>query len=134
MTLQDFEKTNDTYPEYISKDRFWYDNDKVKFWYRIVLTCHEYQPTWAADKYETKYEVYAQVDEESIHENKKCDFDKLFLFGFLLKNNIKKGKFNEEKAEQIINAALNVKIENKIKKDKYQKIIGITTGTNYFLG
>lgn len=132
MTLQDFER-NDMLHEYVSKDRFLYENDKVKFWYRIVLTFHEYQPGYVPNTYETRYEVYMQVDDESIHESKKCDFDKQFLFGFMLKQNVKKGKFNEDKAEKIINAALKVNMENKIKKDKYQKIIGITTGTNYFV-
>ena len=36
MTLNDFTK-KDSSNSYTSKERFWFENDKVKFWYRFYL-------------------------------------------------------------------------------------------------
>ena len=48
MTLQDFDKEG-YFNHYISKERFWFENKKVGFWYRIYLTSHTYQPDWGGD-------------------------------------------------------------------------------------
>ena len=137
MTLKDFniEKCSDTSNSYNSKDRFWFENDKVGFWYRIYLTSYTYQPGWD-DRRETKYQVILIVDEESIHSSHDLShyaLDRISRFGFLLKETIKRGKFDEEYLEKLLNSALKLKIENKIKVDRYQKILGIINGTRYYV-
>ena len=129
MTLQDFIK--DEYGNYTSKGRFCFENDKVKFWYRLYLTSHVFQPGWCADTWETQYQVLLVVDDESIHPNHDTSMFKEYRFGYILKETIKKGKFNEEQLEKILNSALKLKIENIIKVEKYQKILGIINGTSF---
>lgn len=132
MTLQDFDKEGN-FNHYISKERFWFENKKVGFWYRIYLTSHTYQPDWG-DDFWTRYQVLLLVDDESIHENHKS---KKFIFpfqrGFFLKEVEKRGEYNEETMEKILNSALKLKIENKIKEEKYQKILGLVNGTSYYV-
>jgi hypothetical protein len=131
MTLQDFNK--DEYGNYTSKERFWFENDKVKFWYRLYLTTHTYQPGWSDDVWETRYQVLLLVDDESVHENHKECFFPHIEHGFFLKEVEKRGKFSEGNLEKILNSALKLKIENKIKVDKYQKILGILNGEKYYI-
>ena len=132
MTLQDFIKEED-HNAYNSKERFWFENDKVGFWYRIHLNTHTYQPD-SSDKWETRYQVLLVVDDESIHSNHERSnnsFDN-YRFGFFLKETEKRGKFGEEQLEKVLNSALKIKIENKIKVDRYQKILGIINGTSFY--
>ena len=49
-----------------------------------------------------------------------------------LKEVEKNGKFNENNLEKVLNSALKIKIENKIKVDSYQKIKGIINGTSFY--
>lgn len=130
MELSDFKKISEC-EEYISKERFWFENHKVKFWYRIYLTSYTYQPGWN-DRYETKYQVLLVVDDESIHPNHNTSLMKEYRFGYFLKETVKRGKFNEADMEKVLNSALKIKIENKIKVDKYQKILGILNGTEFY--
>ena len=132
MTITDFKK-EEGFTSYISKEKFLFENDKVKFWYRIYLSTHTYQPTWNANDWETSYQVLLVVDDESIHEKRKNCFSKEVECGFLLKESNKKGHFDINNAEKVLNSALKVKIENKIKVDKYQKILGIINGDNFFI-
>lgn len=134
MTLQeDFNKV-EGWDHYKSKERFWFENAKVSFWYRIYLEAHTYQPGWN-DEWETRYQVSLIVDEESIHANHvpSGNFFDIIRFGFLLKETTKRGKFNETDAEKIVNSALKLKIENKIKVMAYQKILGIVNGTKFYV-
>lgn len=130
MELSDFKKISER-EEYISKERFWFENHKVKFWHRIYLTAYSYQPGWN-DRYETKYQVLLVVDDESIHPNHNTSLMKEYRFGYFLKETVKRGKFNEADMEQVLKSALKIKIENKIKVDKYQKILGILNGTEFY--
>ena len=132
MTLQDFIKEEDN-KSYNSKEVFWFENKKVGFWYKIYLTSYTYQPDWGG-RWETKYQVLIVVDEKSIHPNHSLSnnvWDKI-RFGFFLKETIKRGEFNEKDMEKILNSALKLKIENKIKVDNYQKILGIVNGTSFY--
>ncbi len=133
MTLKDFNKEESFNISYNSKERFWFENDKVGFWYRIYLTSYTYQPGWD-DRLETQYQVLLVVDEESIHSNHELSndaWDKI-RFGFFLKETIKRGKFSEEYMEKNLNSALKLIIENKIKENRYQKILGIINGTSFY--
>ena len=130
MTLVDFNKQGES-PYWVSKDKFLFENNKVKFWYRIYLTAYTYQPGWN-DRYETKYQVLLVVDDESIHPNHNTSLMKEYRFGFFLKETVKRGKLNEADMEKVLTSALKIKIENKIKVDKYQKILGILNGTEFY--
>lgn len=127
MTLQDFEQTNNMC-EWISKERFWFENKKVKFWYRYVLTKHVYQPGWNADIWKTRYSILMLVDKESIHPSLQETYPDFMFHTFLLKETEKRGKFSEEELEKVLNSALKLKIENKIKDMKYHRINGILNG------
>ena len=67
MTLKDFENGNTTnyLCDLISKEKFWFENQKISFWYRIGLLKHEYQPSWGGE-YWTRYQVMLLVDDESL--------------------------------------------------------------------
>ena len=130
MTLEDFEKRDAFFP-YISKERFYFENDKVKFGYRLVMGYHQYQVGWS-DNWETLYQVLLLVDDEYIHPNHDTSLLKEIRFSYCLKSVEKRGKFSEEQLEKVLTSALKIKIENKIKVDKYQKILGILNGTIFF--
>ena len=72
------------------------------------------------------------VDDESIHPNHNTSLMKEYRFGYFLKETVKRGKFNEADMEKVLTSALKIKIENKIKIDKYQKILGILNGTEFY--
>lgn len=131
MTIDDFTK-KDSFNSYTSKERFWFENDKVKFWYRIYLNAHE-KEEWGNGVYHTQYQVLLVVDDESIHDNHKDTRFKEYTCGFILKEIEKRGNFSEEQFEKVLDSALKIKIENKIKVEKYQKILGIVNGTNYMV-
>lgn len=130
MTLADFNKQGEsTY--WLSKDKFWFENKKVKFWYRLYLTAYTYQPGWG-NRYETKYQVILVVDDESIHPNHNTSIMKEYRFGYILKEAVKREAFNELIMEKVLNSALKIKVENKIKVGNYQKILGILNGTKFY--
>ena len=131
MELSEFKKISER-EEYISKERFWFENNKVQFWYRLYLNTHEFQPNWNPSEWKTRYQVLLVVDDESIHENHDTSSMKKYRFGFFLKEVEKNGKFNENNLEKVLNSALKIKIENKIKVDSYQKIKGIINGTSFY--
>ena len=130
MTIEDFNQVKDT--KWVSNDKFFFENDKVSFWYRIVVDTHTYQD-WGNSDYKTKYIASFQVDDESIHESKRDSIYNDLTCSFFLKETIKKGKADTSVIEKIATSAMNLKIENKIKDRKYQKILGIVNGTEYYL-
>lgn len=132
LTLKDFERNGEY--SYRSIDRYWFENGKVGFfWYRYYLSYHVYQPGWTPDAFETRYTVYLVVDDESIHENHKDARFKEMTCGFCLKSVEKRGLFSEKELEKVLKSALKLKIENKIKVDRYQKILGIVNGGKYYV-
>ena len=134
MTLKDFENGNTTnyLCDLISKEKFWFENQKVSFWYRIGLLKHEYQPSWGGE-YWTRYQVMLLVDDESLDKTiNPSDYMFPTQRGFFLKENEKRGHFNKETMEKILNSALKIKIENKIKMNNNQKITGILNGSDYY--
>lgn len=131
MKLNEFDKIG-IYEKYMSKERFWFENDKVKFWYRLMLNCHTYQDN-VSNNNMTKYQVFLVVDDESVHSRYKVYHFKEVEHGFCLKKVEKTGNFDGQQLEKVLNSALKVKIENKIKVDKYQKIKGILEGTEYHI-
>lgn len=61
------------------------------------------------------------------------DFEKEDGLGYFLKEVEKRGRYNEEIMEKLLNSALKLKIENKIKEMAYQKILGLVNGTPYYI-
>lgn len=129
MTLEDFNCVSDN--TYLSKERFWFENDKVAFWYRIRFSTFTSDDERLANVKNTSYDVIMVVDDESIHENHKDMRLKHHSCGFWLKRVEKRGEPTNEMIEKVLNSALKLKIENIIKKNKYQKIKGIINGTTY---
>ena len=107
MELSVFKKISER-EEYISKERFWFENNKVQFWYRLYLNTHEFQPNWNPSEWKTRYQVLLVVDDESIHENHDTSSMKEYRFGFFLKEVEKNGKFNENNLEKVLNSALKI--------------------------
>lgn len=130
MGLKDFKEEGNK--RYISNDIFSFDNGTFKFKYRLLLTAHTYQDDTVYGN-KTRYQVYLIVEDECIHPNHKEFFFKEVEHGFLLKKVEKKGDFNEEQAEKILDSALKIKVENKIKIKGYEKIKGLLFGTPFFV-
>ena len=107
MTLQDFTKDG---LNYVSNETLEYKDNNFEFKYKLKLSYNEYQEGWDK-KYKTMYQVWFIVDEEYKY-NKNGIID-----GFILKEVDKKGKFNEEEAEKVLQSALGLKTENQIKKN-----------------
>ena len=136
MTFEDFEKDSmDGYCcDWISKERFWFEGKKTSFWYRIGLIKHEYCPNWDGVVW-TRYQVLLMVDDESVHESYKHGYFKNTFptrRGYWLKEKEQKGTFNEDTMMKLVDSALKLKIENKIKENSYQKILGIVNGTTFY--
>lgn len=130
MEIKDFKKEGNE--RYISNEIFSFENNIAKFNYRISLIVHTYQDDNSYGNM-TRYQVYMIVDDSSVHPNHKDYYFKEREHGFLLKKVEKKGDFNVDVFEKTLNAALKIKIENKIKVDAYQKIKGILSGGEYYL-
>lgn len=131
MTLEDFEVDNKGYRcDWISKEKFWFENKKVAFWYRLGLIKFEYQP--GCSDYWTRYQVLLMVDEESLHESRK-PLNIYFPIedGYFIKEKEKRGRYNENDMEKLVNSALKLKIENVIKENRYEKILGLLNGTTF---
>ncbi len=131
MELSEFDKIS-TYEKYISKERFWFKNNEVQFWYRLLLNAHTYQDS-IFNGNTTRYQVFLVVDDASVHSRYKDYHFKEVEHGFVLKQTEKRGDFDDKLFEKILNSALKIKIENKIKIDRYQKIKGILEGTDYYI-
>ena len=129
MEFKDFKQIDDY--TFLSNERIWFENEKVGFWYRIWLNYWQYIDDYG--KQQTNYQVKLIVDEESIHPNHKQTeaFSIDFEYGFWLKDVVKSGRFNVEQMEKVLKSALKLKVENIIKKKKYQKILGIVNGGVY---
>lgn len=117
---------------FTSVEVFLFDSDKFSFKYRYLVNCHEYQDNMTGEN-KTRYQVYMIVDDESVHERYKDYHFKEREHGFLIKKVEKKGGFNENDFEKLVEQSLKVNIETKIKVDKYQKIKGILTGSEYYI-
>lgn len=102
MILNDFIKEDNHY-SWTSKEKFLFENNKVKFWYKLYLTTYTYQPGWD-NRYETKYQVLLVVDDESIHPNHDTGNIKEYRFGYFLKEAVICGEFNESGMEKILNS------------------------------
>ena len=83
MTLADFDKQGEKL-YWLSKERFWFENDKVRFWYRLTLSAYTYQDSVFSGN-TTKYQVFLVVDDESVHSRYKDYHFKEVEHGFLLK-------------------------------------------------
>ena len=118
MTLQDF--TKDGF-DYLSNDKFLFKNNKFNFFYRLKLSCYELQE-WDK-RYKTMYQIWLIVDEKYRYNKNGFSID-----GFIIKEVTKKGKFNEEQAEKVLQSALRLKIENKITGRTKKTIEYILTG------
>lgn len=129
MTFKNFNKDGNNY---ISKDRFFFENNKVKFSYRYLVRIHVDQPHWDGVDYAT-YSILLLVDDESIHEKWRNDSTKDIICSYLLREKTYKGNVNEVDFNKSIKGIESLKIENKIKIDKYQQIIGITTGCKFYV-
>lgn len=131
MNINDFTKNASPF-SYTSKERFWFENDRVRFWYRLYLEAFETEE-WGNSVYSTRYQVCLVIDDESIHENHKATAFKERTCGFLLKAAETRGRFSEKQLEKVLDSALKLKIENKINDDGYQKVMGILNGTNFLI-
>lgn len=129
MTLNDFKEYNTN--NFISKEKFWFENEKVSFWYRIHIVTYVLHIDWHSN-IKTKYQILVVVDDDSINEFYRNTLYFPERFGFFMKDVVKDGEFKQETAEKILNSALKLKIENKIKVNNYQKINGILKGTPFY--
>lgn len=139
MELKDFTKITDEITGssvYISKEKFLYDDGKIKFSYRYLMCHWTYQPGWDS-RHDTEFYSYIVVDEDSIHESHKKDglkkiTDSLYLryYGFHLKTKTKSYcKTPSENDYEIIAERIDRhRIDSKIKKDKYKRIKDIVNG------
>ncbi len=137
MSIKDFNVSEDL-KRYTTKERFWFENDVISFWYRFIIVCHEFTD-WNA-RYSTRYTLYMFPDDESIHEsykNDKSHFDimKAFLdhYAYGLREKTAKGRINETELEKMANCIDKINIESKIKVNKYQKIKGLVNGTSFYV-
>lgn len=142
MKLEDFDKIpkNDHDFLYLSKEKFLYDDGKVKFWYRYLIDHWTFQPGWDK-RHDTDFNSYIVVDwDESVHESHKnpekwgpkkvTDSFYLPFFGFHLKTRtVTYCKNPVEKDYEIVAERIDKhRIDTKIKKDKYERIKGIING------
>ncbi len=136
MGTNDFYRSDDYLIRYETKERFLFENDTIRFWYRFIISCHEYQE-WNSQHF-TRYELYLFPDDESIHESRKenIPFMKIDIaaYGIILREKTRKGKFDEKEFEKLANAIDGINIESKIKVHKYQKIKGLINGTTFLIG
>ena len=137
MSIKDFNVSDDL-KRYTTKERFWFENDVISFWYRFIISCYEYTD-WFAN-YSTRYSLYMFPDDESIHEsyrNDKSHFNtmKSFLdhYAYVLRVKEVKGRINEKELEKIANCIDKINIESKIKVNKYQKIKELVNGTTFYV-
>lgn len=111
----------------ISKNCLSYEGNGISFKYRILYKVHTYMDNVKM----TRYLIYMVVDDSSVHERYKDYHFKEIEHGFLLKKVEKRGDFNEETLNKVIESALRLNITNKIKVNGYEKIRGILSGTDY---
>ena len=136
MSIKDFYISDDYLKRYETKERFWFENEFISFWYRFIIGCHEYS-TWGGDWY-TSYTLYLFPDDESIHESRKDNltFMKIDLnaYAFRLRERRIKGKIDEKVLDNIANSIDKINVESKIKVRKYEKIKGLVNGTIFSIG
>ena len=137
MSIKDF-NLDDHSKRYTTKERFWFENGVISFWYRYIISYHEYTD-WFGN-YSTRYILYMFPDDESLHENYRNDAKhlsimKTFLdhYAYGLRKREVKGRINEKELEKIANCIDKINIESKIKVNKYQKIKGLINGTTFYV-
>lgn len=129
MTIEDFNKEG---KNYISKAKYFFENNKVQFWYRYLVRTHIDQPNWDGIDY-TTYSILLSIDEESIHERWKKDILKEITCSYLLREKTYKGDIDKTDFNKAIKGIEKLKIESKIKANNYQKIIGIINGCDFYI-
>lgn len=133
MSIQDF---NEEYPNtWVSTEKFFFKNDVIEFYYHWTINAHVYQPGWD-DNWNTRYTIQILVDNDSKHEKHKTDDfmlnDRLYSF-FMKEKEICHKKLNPIDLQKIINTIDKIRIEPKIKKDKYKKIKAILNGEHFMV-
>lgn len=136
MSIKDFYLSDDYLNHYETKERFWFQNDVISFWYRFVISYHEFSDWY--NNYSTRYTLYMFPDDESIHESRK-DYlnsmkDDIGAYGIFMKERTIKGRVDEKVLEKIANSIDKINIESKIKVHKYEKIKGLVNGTTFSIG
>ena len=127
MNINDFTKG---YDEFISNDRFLFENDVVSFYYKWKIQYHESSNDGI---YKTDYELMLLVDDESIHPNHKDDLFDDVTCSFLAKKTTKREKYNKNVIENLIEKIDDIDIEKIVKKGKYQKIKSIINGESFYV-
>lgn len=119
MTIDDFEISTQFNDEYTTKERFYFENDVVKFWYKWKIATHQYQDGWSSsDNWKTKYQLILLIDIDDI-DNKPLAT--VFNF-FIVKQTEKKGLISIPHIEQLIKWIDKINIEKHIKENKYQQL------------
>jgi len=120
---------------FLSKERFHFKCKRVEFYYRYKIYAWTHG---LANNLRTDYLLFVDVDEESIHKTHKekvnPTIDSTFYdryFGFLLKKRTTNGHFNDKDAEWLMERVEKIRLEPKIKENRYQKIFGIVNGEEY---
>ena len=130
MKIEDFIEVKNG--QWCSKERFLFKNDVVEFYYHWVVDIFHYQPGWSY--YNTKYTITILVDKESrceMHKN-PTDFIDDILYSFTIKvEEFINKDYNEKDFQKILKQIDKLKIEPKIKKDKYEKIKAILNGGHF---
>ncbi len=133
MVIEDF---TEEYPNnWVSNDKFLFNNGVVEFYYRWVINAHTYQPGWD-DDWNTRYVIQILVDNDSRHEEHKTDDimlnDRLYSF-FMKEREICHKKLNSDDLQKAISLIDKIRIEPKIKKNKYEKIKAILNGGHFMV-
>lgn len=134
MKIEDFKKIDERFDDLISSEKFLYKDEKIEFYYRIVINWHSAKQEGWTEKYKTEYSFYFVVDEESIHEEKKKQHDyeisyiglDLWFWDIYLKKYSRNGKFSEDILKELLQKLNEIKIN-----PNRQKVKGILNGTNY---
>lgn len=127
MNISDF---TENYDEFVSNDRFLFENDVVSFYYRWKIQYHQSSNDGI---YKTDYQLILLIDDESIHPNHRDDLFDDVTCSFLVKRISKKNKYDEAVVINLIEKIHNININNIIKKDKYNKILCIINGISFYI-
>lgn len=125
MELKDFEPYSDFNDSWISKDKYLFDNGKVCFYYRWYLKYFTRRTWTKLDS--TVYTVAIMIDRDSVHESRKDSYAPTY-HTFVMKEVEKIGEFDEAVLIKTLHSALKLKIEPKLKPNKYKRIKEILYG------
>lgn len=128
MEIKDIKKYSEDFDLWwITKDKFLFDNGKFHFYYRWFLTYFT-KRTWNGWDDTTEYTVSLMVDDEYIHESRRNETIKERIQPFLFKRVEKRGEFDINILIKTLNSAVKLKIEPKIKVNRYKKLKEILNG------